>query len=188
MRRQPPDNSDWTRRYLRRLRIPCEGDQLQAALDALDTEQYQRLKAAWRKHQEREYGSRAWACGRAYSSNRQLGPIWQRLITWGVLTEGDAHALASQTLPGSSNPLHYSDSGAKCVLMDLFRQAAADVRRQQRKTLGAVAAARKVAVQEGADPVAERVVALLEGIIPRAEVLRGLAELEALDRPAGEDA
>jgi hypothetical protein len=58
-RRRLPDDDDWddwARRYLRRLDIPCEGAQLETALTQLDGPAWRRLKAAWRKHWERQHG------------------------------------------------------------------------------------------------------------------------------------
>jgi hypothetical protein len=37
--RVAPHNEDWTRRWLRAHRVPCEGDQLAAALAGLDGDQ-----------------------------------------------------------------------------------------------------------------------------------------------------
>src|SRR5262245_39423274 len=95
--RTPPDSEDWTRRYLRDRHIPCEGDDLTTALDSLNSRQWAALKAAWRRRQWRRHGWIARVVNNAFKEGKRLGPIWQQLIAWDVISEADAVTLASPT-------------------------------------------------------------------------------------------
>src|SRR5262245_26713467 len=119
-KRTPPDDDDWTRRYLRRLKVPCEGEQLQAALDSLDARTWRRMKDAWRQRSFHRHGPMArfiewqWCQGQ-----KRFGAVWDRLLAWGVVSEEEAHLLASQPL-GDTKTLKnlYGDVGA-CALLRL---------------------------------------------------------------------
>ena len=108
--RIPPDNDDWTRRWLRSHRIPCEGDRLDSALESLDSAQWARLKAAWRKSEERRRGGFVMDLGRVLNRGKKLGSIWRRLIAWRVISEADALLLANDAPPGKPDATFYSDS------------------------------------------------------------------------------
>jgi hypothetical protein len=132
-KRTQPDNDDWTRRYLRRLHVPCEGEQLKPALESLDGPAWERLKAAWRQNQCRRFGeSKGGFLNALFQDLRRFGPIWERLIAWGVISETDAHLLASQPL-GDGAPLKnlFGDDGACVVLKAALGCMIDDLRRQR---------------------------------------------------------
>jgi hypothetical protein len=115
--RTPPDDHDWTRRYLRQLKVPCEGEQLQAALDSLDGRAWRRLKDAWRQHGHRRYGRATHIIERECQAEKRFGTVWRRLMAWDVVTEEEAHLLASQPLGNVKSIKNlYGDVGACEVL------------------------------------------------------------------------
>jgi hypothetical protein len=185
-RRTTPDSDDWLRRYLRRLKIPCEGEALKAALRSLDGPTWDRLKAAWRKHTEREGGPFATGMARALIHGKRLGPIWQRLIAWGVISEADAYFLATEpSRMGGEFSDFFADSGAKfvlaCALTNML-QASGQGQAQAKRLPGAVAAVLRLQAKEAADPdtLDDRVVAAMESSpYSPEEIRRGLAELKA---------
>ena len=128
--RIPPDNDDWTRRWLRSHRIPCEGDRLASALESLDSAQWARLKAAWRKSEERRRGGFVMDLGRVLNRGKKLGSIWRRLIAWRVISEADALLLANDAPPGKPDATFYSDSGARLYLSVALGRQVNAVRKQ----------------------------------------------------------
>jgi hypothetical protein len=136
IRRTTPDSDDWLRRYLRRRNIPCEGEALEAALGSLDGPTWNRLKAAWRKREERHLGPMSCGMNRAYNAGKRLGPIWQRLIALGVIAEEDARLIAEEpSLTGSTNcPDFFGDFGAKFVLSLVLGEAANAARKRVKRT------------------------------------------------------
>jgi hypothetical protein len=128
--RIPPDNDDWTRRWLRSHRIPCEGDRLDSALESLDSAQWARLKAAWRKSEERRRGGFVMDLGRVLNRGKKLGSIWRRLIAWRVISEADALLLANDAPPGKPDATFYSDSGARLYLSVALGRQVDAVRKQ----------------------------------------------------------
>jgi hypothetical protein len=131
-KRTQPGNDDWTRRYLRRLHVPCEGEQLKPALDSLDAPAWQRLKAAWRQDQCRRFGSKKVFIDEVLQHAERLGFIWERLIAWGVISEADAHLLASQPL-GNGAPVKnlFGDDGACMMLSVALGNMVSGLRRQR---------------------------------------------------------
>jgi hypothetical protein len=184
--RKPPEDVDWTRRYLRRRRIPCEGGALGAALDSLDGAAWERMKAAWRKRREKASGPWATMIDGICKEGKRLGPVWERLISWGVIGEAEAHELASVTTSSGYN--FYGDSGAKFYLATMFGEQLERLEKARRgrdehlDRVGVTLALEQVA-REDPDRATmdERACALLEGRIrmPRPIALRHLDELKA---------
>jgi hypothetical protein len=182
--RVPPYDKDWARRWLRRRRIPCEGDQLQAALDSLDGPTWQRLKAAWRKREERLYGGSQYLVSGALNKGKRLGAVWLRLIAWGVITEDEARLLAGTAT--SHGTTFYSDAGATFVLSFALGQMVDALRnapKAAQKERDAAASYLRVLVRQDGnlDTLDERVVtALTTGGAPydAETVRRALASLK----------
>src|SRR5262245_22701745 len=177
-KRVPPDNDDWTRRYLRRLDIPCEGPQLAAALDSLDARQWQAMKAAWRKREEREHGPWSMTLDRVLTQDKRLGAVWLRLIAWGVISEEDALLLASAATSGGTT--FSSNAGAKfclahalsCQVEATRREAGKAGKRELQKRNGAVAAFLRLGARNGlaGDALEEYVTAELSPHLGAAQV------------------
>jgi hypothetical protein len=130
-KRTLPENDDWTRRYLRRLNIPCEGEQLQGALDSLDGPTWQRLKNAWRQRTVRTEGPMQQLVNHVFNQGRRFGSVWERLIAWGVISEEDARLLASQEV-GSGRRTLFDDAGAK-ICLELALSTQVEVVRQSKE-------------------------------------------------------
>jgi hypothetical protein len=111
-----PDDVDWARRYLRRRGVPCEGEQLQAALESLDGPSWQRMKNAARQQTARRCGPAARMLEGLWRRDQRLGPVWQRLIAWGVISEDDARLLASDIPQNSPAGFGFTNVWAKLVL------------------------------------------------------------------------
>jgi hypothetical protein len=106
------------------------GGQLRAALDALDGPTWGRLKAAWRKRQERCRGTLQVNVNGALNRGKRLGPIWLRLIAWGVISEEDARFLAGASPATHPDLTFYDDNGAKLYLEIALGNQVDAVRRQ----------------------------------------------------------
>jgi hypothetical protein len=128
-----PDNDDWTRRYLRRLKIPCEGEQLQRALDSLDASTWQRMKNAWRQRTKRTEGAMQLLVNHIVNQGRRFGSIWERLISWGAISEEDARLLASQEV-GRDRRTLFDDAGAKLYLTLALSAQVEAVRQSKEKS------------------------------------------------------
>jgi hypothetical protein len=176
--RIPPDDEDWSRRWLRRRRIPCEGGQLRAALDALDGAAWGRLKAAWRQHEQRDRDPIQSGVARALNAGKRLGPVWCRLIAWGIISEADARLLASQRT--ASGVTFYDDAGARFVVRFILTAHVQAVRKAEQADLETVAYALGHLARKGdRATLDDRVVAFLEreAHMKPAEVRRHLEAL-----------
>jgi hypothetical protein len=127
--RQPPWDEDWTRRYLRKRNIKCEGDNLQTALEGLSEEAWKRMKAAFRKR-ESVRGRMDYFTSLAFK--KELGFLWRRVIAMGLVAEEDAKIIC-QTQEVGSDPdcrfffIHLTHAAAmQCVAQkeEAFKQAA----------------------------------------------------------------
>jgi hypothetical protein len=74
------------------------------------------------------------------NETKRLGPIWQRLISWGVISEDDARLLAGASPASLPNLTFYSDSGAKSYLRFGLGEQVKAVRKETQKRAGAAAA------------------------------------------------
>jgi hypothetical protein len=162
-KRIPPDDEDWSRRWLRRHRIPCEGGQLRAALDALDGAAWQRLKAAWRQHGQRRRDPVLWGVAGALNAGKRLGPVWCRLIAWGVISEENARLLAGWSVRTPVGDLtFYDDAGARFVLTHALGLLIEEARKPTPEEHAAASFLRVLAGQDGnPDTLDERVVTAL---------------------------
>jgi hypothetical protein len=109
------------------------------------------MRAAWRQHVRRKYGSFAMAWNESRNISEQLGSIWERLISWGVISEEDARILAS----GDDRHKFYSDSGARLVLsvalqgmVEATRKDAENMKRTLPKKRGFIASMLRIKVKE----------------------------------------
>ena len=131
--RTPPDDEDWTRQWLRRLGVACEGEQLQPALASLDSAQWARMKAAWRNHKKRrkdgEHYSDLWA-----TRKKRLGPLWRRCIALGLVSEADAIAMAQNMDDGgyTAGGIAWGDAGCRLTISLATAQMAAACREADR--------------------------------------------------------
>jgi hypothetical protein len=181
--RKPPEDVDWTRRYLRRRRIECEGDALQAALDSLHPAEWKRMKAAWRRRESASSGAFASGIGAALNELKRLGSVWCRLISWGVISEEDARLLAGG-FPGEPYRF-YDDAGAKFHLSCLLNGEVERRRREaggdrERRLKGYVAAALKMAAEKAVDETLDsRVISFASDGLPEDEVREHLAAFKA---------
>jgi hypothetical protein len=123
-----PDDVDWARRYLRRRGVPCEGEQLQAALESLDGPGWRRMKNAARQQTARRFGPAARMLEGLWRHGKRPGPVWRRLIAWGVLSEDDARLLASDIPRNSPAGFGFTDAWAKHVLSVFLGQRADELR------------------------------------------------------------
>lgn len=145
--RSPPDE-DWARRWLRALGVECEGDALNPALDSLDSEQWARMKAAWRNHKARrkraQHYSDIWA-----TRQQRLGGLWRRCIALGLVSEEDARTLAESL---ADTPMSgWGDAGCR-FCMNVATGRAAETERANRGIDNAremVAAAARMADAQG---------------------------------------
>jgi hypothetical protein len=140
------------------------------------------MKNAWRQHQQRTGGYMARLIGQVFCQGERLGSVWERLISWEVITEEDAGLLASQVT--RSGRTFFDDTGAKlCLSLALGAQVEA-VKRQVEaakrgggglpQDLHGVVIAFLVLAAEG-DPATrdDRVVRSLEGSPFTEEQIRG---------------
>jgi hypothetical protein len=168
--RKPPDNADWARRYLRRRLIECEGDDLQTALDSLDSAEWARMRAAWRKREERSGGGRAIAFNRDSNDYRFLGRIWRKLIAWGVISEENARLLAE----GDRRNLlrFYCDAGARYVLSLALENMVQECQREKKRLRSYIASTLMLESKKAIDDTLDsRVIAFVSTPAPGYEMI-----------------
>jgi hypothetical protein len=95
------------------------------------------MKAAWRQRTQRRDGAMTSCIAEVLKADKRLGPIWRRLIAWGVISEEEARLLAaSATRRGTT---FYDDRGARFVLGLALGQLIEATARGRQKEPGPVA-------------------------------------------------
>jgi hypothetical protein len=120
-----------------------------------------------------------------WSSTKRLGPVWERLITWGVIGEEDALLLASHS-PESRPTFFYSDAGAKFILSILLqneveraRKADENPGRRKQHIRDLVEAGLRLATREGVEDKDARIMKVLGERLPPPEITLAIADLKA---------
>jgi hypothetical protein len=121
---------------------------------------------------------------------KRLGPIWLRLISWGVISEEEALLLASQSPRTSPGFNFFGDSGAKFCLsyalgkeVDAVREYALSKNEGATPLHGAVISFLCLAATDGGDPATrdDRLVKSLEGSpYTPDEIREAIADLKTL--------
>ena len=128
----------WLRRYLRdqlKLSVPSniDDDDWQKICDEIPTDDWARVKNAWRRYQHDDRPRYMRYLHAAKEENKRLGLFWQRLIAQEFVTEEDALLLAENFFRGLGG---YSDEMAKGMIRKILSETADRYRTKAGTTSG----------------------------------------------------
>ena len=133
--RSIPEDPSWLANALHRLGHTVSWDDhegIERICNSLNTDQWAKLKAAYRVYSKRHGDSFARQRNVHHSQTRTLGAVWERLIAMKCVTREDAETLAS-SMTGLLDGAGYCDPFARIMVRDLLADAAKQERKRKRK-------------------------------------------------------